>query len=345
MPGLINAHCHLDYTHMAGKLPASDSKHFPDWIKSILALKAHWSYTEYAASWVAGAKQLLDSGCTSVFDIEAVPELLPEAWHSTPLRIISLLEMTGVRSAQHPERVLADADAQRARIGSDALHQTGFSPHALYSTPPELLRLAAARSDVPISIHLAESEAEWEMYMHARGPLYDWLKNQRPMDDCGGRSPIQQAHRLGLLQPNLLAIHCNYLAPGDAELLANNKVTVVHCPRSHAYFGHAPFPYEELVQAGVKICIASDSLASIKTEKSVAPILNLWTELQHFLKTHRADPEEMLKAVTITPSSISPNASADLIAISYREALKDTAESLVSTRPQIQHRWVAGAAV
>ena len=92
MPGLVNAHCHLDYTGMAGMIAApASSLNFPDWIKAMLALKAHWSYTEYAASWIKGAKQLLDSGCTTVFDIEAVPELLPEAWESTPLRLVSSL--------------------------------------------------------------------------------------------------------------------------------------------------------------------------------------------------------------------------------------------------------------
>src|SRR5205814_7340011 len=66
LPGLINAHCHLDYTDMAGQiLPA---KSFPDWIKSILALKAQWSYTEYAQSWLKGAKMLLNHGVTTVID-------------------------------------------------------------------------------------------------------------------------------------------------------------------------------------------------------------------------------------------------------------------------------------
>src|ERR1041384_7004674 len=133
MPGLVNAHCHLDYTGMAGMIqPPASSATFPDWIKSILALKAHWSYTEFAASWVKGAKPLLDSGCTTVFDIEAVPELLPEAWDSTPLRITSFLEMTGVRSGHQPERIIAETDQQLHRIGSNTRCATALSPHALY---------------------------------------------------------------------------------------------------------------------------------------------------------------------------------------------------------------------
>lgn len=95
LPGLINAHCHLDYTGMTG-LPAL--RQFPDWIKSLLALKAQASYTDYAHAWLAGAAMLARTGSTTVADIEAVPELLPEVWSGTPLRVASFLEVTGVKS-------------------------------------------------------------------------------------------------------------------------------------------------------------------------------------------------------------------------------------------------------
>ena len=74
LPGLINAHCHLDYTNMAGKIPPSSS--FTDWIKTILSFKAHWSFSEYAESWLKGARMLLQSGVTTVADIESAPEIL-----------------------------------------------------------------------------------------------------------------------------------------------------------------------------------------------------------------------------------------------------------------------------
>lgn len=354
MPGLVNAHCHLDYTGMAGMIPPpSSSTTFPDWIKSILALKAHWSYTEFAASWLKGAKQLLDSGCTTVFDIEAVPELLPEAWDSAKLRVISFLEMTGVRSGNQPERILADAETQLRRLRGHNRCEPAISPHALYSTPPALLRLVAEkmrRENIPVAMHIAESEAEWEMYQNARGPLYDWLKSQRPMDDCGGRSPVQRAHELGLLQPNLLAIHCNYLAPGDAELLARNEVTVVHCPRSHAYFKHAPFPFETLRAAGVNIAIATDSLASVTVEKAGPVTLNLWEEARVFSMNHRAvAPEIVIAMMTHKPAFASlqretteSNRRNGLIAIGFDGNASTLARTLVEKPPSVL-RMICGA--
>ena len=78
LPGLVNAHCHLDYTDMAGLLPPP--KTFTDWIHLMISAKAQWGYAEYARSWLNGARMLLQTGTTTVADIEAVPDLLPEVW-------------------------------------------------------------------------------------------------------------------------------------------------------------------------------------------------------------------------------------------------------------------------
>ena len=89
MPGLVNAHCHLDYTNMAGLLPPP--RRFTDWLQSIVSVKAHWTTSDYRDSWREGARMLVRNGTTTVADIEAMPELLPEAWRETPLRVISLM--------------------------------------------------------------------------------------------------------------------------------------------------------------------------------------------------------------------------------------------------------------
>jgi cytosine/adenosine deaminase-related metal-dependent hydrolase len=243
------------------------------------------------------------------------------------------------------------------RLPETDFHFALLSPHALYSTPPELMRLVAVKmraENLVASIHIAESEAEWEMYQNARGPLYDWLKTQRPMDDCGGRSPVQRAHELGLLQPNLLAIHCNYLAPGDADLLAKNKVTVVHCPRSHAYFKHAPFPYKELCAAGVNVAIGTDSLASVRGEKNGLPALNLWEEMHLFgARNPNVAPDQIVamstmnseRAVNYQLRGLEQNREADLIATSYSGPLSSVAATLVHEPPQVMSRWIAGKRV
>lgn len=344
LPGLINAHCHLDYTHMAGKIPPQSN--FPDWIKSILALKAHWSYSEYAASWVAGANQLLEFGTTTVADIEAAPELLPEVWNATPLRVISQLEMTGVRSGHRPERVLNETLARARALPASEVHQVGLSPHALYSTPPELIRLTA-QTRVPISIHVAESAEEWEMYQNASGPLYDWLKTQRDMSDCGGRSPVEQLQRLGMLRPEVLLIHANYLSAADPELIAQSGASVVHCPKSHAYFKHAPFQFDRLRNAGVNICLGTDSLASMHHTRKEPARLNLWDELRLFCaKNPGLDPASLLELVTINPAralrlnagAIAAGRYADLIAVSA-SSLDGVFNARLPIKTMVAGRW------
>jgi cytosine/adenosine deaminase-related metal-dependent hydrolase len=133
LPGLVNAHCHLDYTDMAGQLPPP--KKFTDWIPLMLAAKAEWSYTEYARSWLNGARMLVQTGTTTVADIEAAPELLPEMWDATPLRIFSFLEMTGVRSKRAPVEILGQA-LEKADSLAHPRCRAALSPHAPYSTSP-----------------------------------------------------------------------------------------------------------------------------------------------------------------------------------------------------------------
>jgi cytosine/adenosine deaminase-related metal-dependent hydrolase len=344
MPGLVNAHCHLDYTGMAGMLEAPGKDRFANWIKGMLALKAHWSYSEYAQSWVLGARQLEATGCTLVGDIEAVPELLPDSWNATNLRVVSFMEMTGVRSGHAPEGIVAEAEANIARLPNSEKHWASFSPHALYSTPPELLRMIGAkmRAGARVSMHLAESRAEFDMYCHAEGPLFDWLKGQRSMTDCGGRTPVAQAAGLGMLGPSLLAVHCNYLGAGDAALLASHGVSVAHCPYSHSYFDHARFPYEELRNAGVNIALGTDSLASVFTEKGMLPRLNMWAEMGEFARIYpdvpRAEIIEMAtrngaRALGVKAGVLEPGFFADLIAVNYAGRAERFADAVCATIP------------
>ena len=305
MPGLVNAHCHLDYTNMAGQIPPPRT--FPDWVKTILSFKAHWSFSEYAASWLKGARMLIDSGITTVADTESVPELPPETWKSTPLRILSFYELTSVKSGRSPEDLLRETAEWIENLPKMEGKEAAISPHALYSTTPELMRRAALftrERGLLVSTHLAESEAEFQMFTDARGPFYDWLKGQRNMGDCGGHSPVRLASGYGLLNEKFLAIHVNYLAAGDAELLGNSGATVVHCPRSHEYFGHAPFRFDELKNAGARVCLGTDSLASSRKTGSTAPVLNLWAEMRLFAERHPAvSPREIFELTTVVPAA------------------------------------------
>jgi len=327
LPGLVNAHCHLDYTDMAGELPPP--KTFTDWIAAIAAAKAAWSYSDYARSWLRGAHQLLKSGTTTVADIECMPDLLPEVWDATPLRIFSFLEMTGIKARRAPKEILREAVEMIDSLRHPR-HRATLSPHAPYSTLPELLRLTARTAQKRkwrVSIHVAESAQEFEMFAHAGGEMHDWLKrNERDNSDCGLGSPVAHLARNRLLGENVLAIHVNCLARGDATLLGKNWTHVVHCPRSHDYFSHPKFERERLANAGVNLCLGTDSLATVRKAGKGRPELDLFAEMRALADDdQKLSPEDILRMVTVNGAralglagkigELSPGAGADLIAI------------------------------
>jgi len=356
LPGLVNAHCHLDYTHLAGRLRPPRS--FPDWIKSILAAKAEWVFSDFAASWLTGALQLIEGGTTTVANIESVPELLADCRSATPLRVHSFLEMTGVRSGRNPAGILHDTC--RAIAGLEAVGGGfGLSPHAPYSTTPVLLRLtaeAAAADGWRTTTHVAESEAEFEMFMYRRGAMYDWLEPQRPVDDCGLGSPVQHLERCGLLGPRHLAVHVNYLWHGDAARLARAGAHVVHCPKSHSYFGHRRFPRGELEEAGVNLCVGTDSLASTLPHRGAIPRLSMLAELREMMALDATlDPETALRYATVHGAralglegrvgSLTPGAEADLVAVPGRGGPGDAAASVVAHEGPVPVVIIGGQAV
>jgi len=357
LPGLVNAHCHLDYTGMAGLFPPPRS--FCEWIKCITAEKAAWSDADFARSWREGAGMLLRSGTTTVADMEAVPALLPAAWEATPLRVISFLEMTGIRSRRDPAAILNETIAKIDSLPPGRCRAT-LSPHAPYSTVPELMRRSAAaarKRSWLVTTHLAESAAEFEMFRRGHGEMFKWLaRNQRDMSDCGLGSPVQHLERSRVLGPNLLAAHVNYLAPGDAALLARRKVTVVHCPRSHDYFRHRPFPYHTLARAGVRVCLGTDSLATVRTHRRQPVALSLFDEMRAMAATRPGlSPETILRLATVNGAAalgrkgeigeLKAGALADLIAVPFNGLPQNAWEAVVHhlgtvKASMIDGRWV-----
>ena len=187
----------------------------------------------------------------------------------------------------------------------------------------------ARRQALRFVTHVAESGEEFDMYMHGKGGMYNWLAHGgRDMSDCGLGSPVQHLERQNALCEQLLAVHVNYLAPGDALLLAKHKVHVVHCPRSHAYFKHRRFPLEELALAGVNLCLGTDSLASVDQAHKQTAELDLFAEMRQLAAANPAVPSDIiLQMATVNGAralgmpgqigEISPGAFADLIAIPF----------------------------
>jgi len=341
MPGLVNAHCHLDYTDMAGHF--APPKAFSDWLKLITEAKAGWGYSDYAESWLKGARMLVRTGTTSVADIEAVPALLADVRGQTPLRVYSFLEMIGIKGHHQPHAVVQEAVEQidALKVGRGG---AGLSPHAPYSTVPELLRLSAEtarRRKWRLTTHVAESALEFEMFTQGRGPMFDWLQRSgRDMSDCGLGSPVRHLERCGALSGSLLAAHVNYLAKGDATLLGKRKVHVVHCPRCHYYFHHDQFRLRRLARAGVNVCLGTDSLASVYKPHRQSVELNLFEEMRALAKKEPSlSARKIVQMVTLNGAralgmrgqigELAEGCMADLVALPFAGKVADIYDAVL----------------
>lgn len=355
-PGLINAHCHLDFAHMAGQLVPGAS--FPEWIQSLLELRSSWTHDDVACSWLDGARMLLERGVTTVADHETYPLLLDRLLPLTPLRVFSFIELVDLRQGSHLESKVLDA-TNRIQGLERYPGWRGLSPHAPYTTTDRLLRLivsACRMRQWRISIHAAESEPEYAMFMCQRGPMYNWLQRQREMKDCGRISPVRHLAAAGLLGEDCLVVHGNYVGFSDASLLARNRASVVHCPRSHEYFRHRMFRAEMMLSRGINLCLGTDSMASVLSNRGQQPRLDLFAEMRLFSSKHPGISPETIFAMATSHGAralglghalgrLASGYWADLVAIPYSGQAKTTVEALIHhqgpvTASMIHGHWV-----
>jgi cytosine/adenosine deaminase-related metal-dependent hydrolase len=331
LPGLINAHCHLDYTCLRGKI--LPQKSFTDWIRAINAEKSELSPNDYVASINDGFAEATRFGTTAIANLTAFPELISQV--QPPIRTCWFAELIDIRA---PERAneLVDSAIEALKQNSN----WGLAPHALFTAAKDLFRRCeeiAQQEHILLTTHLAESREEMEMFRDGSGPLYEFMKSiGRPMNDCGIETPLglfldligsrgspNRPRAIEVNRPYLswIVAHLNELTENDFELLerSNSKFHVVHCPRSHNYFGHSPFAFDRLRSFGSNICLGTDSLASNES-------LSLFAEMRAFQKEFPSvSPEEILEMVTVNPAralrcenalgQIRPDFEADLIAV------------------------------
>jgi cytosine/adenosine deaminase-related metal-dependent hydrolase len=335
LPGLINAHCHLDYTCLRGKIPRQKS--FTDWIRAINGEKAKLSPDNYIASINEGFLEAKRFGTTTMLNLTAFPELVSQI--AAPIRTWWLTELIDVRD---PSRANEIVDLAVEQLKSQ--EHWGLAPHAPYTASTNLFRRCDKIAPL-VSTHLAESREEMEMFCEARGPLYDFLSEiGRDMRDCGDETPAEKflIEWICQIDKPCLLVHLNEMAESDFELFAVSKAkfSVVHCPRSHEYFGHSPFQFQKLRKLGFNVCLGTDSLASNQD-------LSLFAEMRAFQKEFpKVSPEEILKMVTVNPAralrqeialgKIRAGFFADLIALPVTRSTSAIEEIIAFDRPV---RW------
>jgi len=302
-----------------------------------------------------GSEMLLETGTTTVLDIESFPHLLTKTWPSTPLRMVSFLEMIHIRSDIPADETISKTIAYFSN-SNDNLKSTALSPHAPYTTTPALLKKTATycrNHGIRLAIHVSESEEEFNMFNNRKGPMFDWLAPQRNMDDCVGVTPIEHLERCGILSDNCMAVHVNSASKSDMVKLAEHKVTITHCPGSHVYFNHPPFPYFELKNRNINVCLGTDSLASMQCNGKSLPRLSMFDEMSRFSNLHPNEkPMEIIAMCTLHPAlflqndfklgTLEPGACADLIAVPFDGKSRDSAEAVVHHQGNVAFSMING---
>jgi len=264
IPGLINSHTHLAYTALRNLF--DDLTFFP-WIRKLTEVK-HQKLTEedIAASTRLGIAECIRGGITTVADLCDFEIALRELSQS-PLRGIFYWEVFGVEKEQadnswkliqeHFPKLVSTYSSQRLQIG--------ISPHACFTVRPELYRRIAEwalHERVPISFHLAESREEEEFISRRTGPIQEFLQKRAADWNMLGKTSVTHLRETGIFETRPLLAHLVQANDSDLDVLKQYPISVVHCPKSNAKFGHGIAPVCSMLDRGIRVCIGTDSAAS-----------------------------------------------------------------------------------
>lgn len=270
IPGLVNAHSHLELTHFPSWKIRKGIDYSPrtyiDWIIQVIKIRRALTRREVEQSVLEGIRISLESGTTALGEILSDVSLLP-LYQSSPLGGRIYLEAIG----QAPDRcdTVLSAICESVRREWEGAFRPGVSPHAPYTLSPALFRAVrelAERRSLPLAVHLSESRDELSFLFDSSGaiaeklyPFVDWMEYlPAPLRT----TPAGYLDGFGLLRPGTTAVHCVHVSPSEVDLLKARGVAVVLCPRSNEKLDVGKAPVRRLKRAGIPLALGTDSLAS-----------------------------------------------------------------------------------
>lgn len=291
LPGLVNAHTHLDLSGPGPWLPEAD---FLAWIGRVRRLRSET--TSPSDDVTQGVHLARAGGTVAVGDIVGHPsDASLEALAHSGLHGQAFIEGFGLGTMQASvvDRFASRAGQQFGRL------RAGFSPHAPYSCGPDVFAGAALLAGA-VSTHIAETPEELALLFNGTGPFRALL-----MDDVGlpqEALPIAGVHPIDLLIDDLagaMCVHLNCIEPRHAEALASVGAVACLCPRATAYFGRdVPGPFAMLREAGVKIVLGTDALLCLDTPDRICML----DEARVLYGLGAASALDLLAMITTSPA-------------------------------------------
>ncbi len=343
LPGLVNAHTHLELSWMRGQVPPNAS--MPAWAASLMALRRSVSH-EPPQPIVDAIVEARRAGTSLVGDVTntfATYEPLLDSELSAAL----FRELLGF-TPRDAEAMVKAAQDEIAALMPVAWLRASVVPHAPYSVSPDLMR-AIARWNVgrPLSVHLGESAQEVEFLRDGTGEwraLLESLGVWNPSWSPPGCGPVAYLDSLGLVNERLLAVHGVQFTDGELSRLAAAGATVVTCPRSNRWTGAGDPPVERFYASGVRVAIGTDSLASVQD-------LNVFAEMAEVRRlAPRVPAARILESATragaralgfdVELGTIEPGKRAQLLAVRLPADCGDVEEYLVGGIDAADITWL-----
>jgi cytosine/adenosine deaminase-related metal-dependent hydrolase len=349
LPGLINAHAHLELSAYAGQLKPSS---LWTWLGRLMHIRRRADPREERDAATRAAAASLHAGVTCIADISR----RGDAWRAlkhVPIRKVCFAELLSL--AKQPPRTCEELAGVVEAVARDDRLYVGVSPHASYSVVAEQIATAAKwahQRGLPITTHWAETREECRWLRRGGGMLGALIRGFG-----GGRSilsprcePMVYAEQLGLLSAGALLAHVNYISDEELERLGRSQASVVYCPRSHRFFGHEPHRWRDMLAAGINVCVGTDSAASLPAGAR----LSVLDELQVLHRQHPDVPgETLVSMVTLRAAralgldaelgSITPGKQADLVAIPLaRQDANNPLGDILAGQQQPNGVWISG---
>ena len=350
MPGLVNAHTHLELSYLRDQIPPASS--FVAWVRGVMAGQRMYGDRRAPQILAAIEQAIAEShaaGTIAVGDISntlATFELLTKS----PLAAVVFYELIRF-NAPDPRSFVDAAAAAIEALPTTEFVRASLAAHAPYSVAPLVFRAIRETVDrdafTPCSVHLAESAEEVEFVRAGSGPWRSLLEDIGAWDPKWvppGVSPVQFLDDAGFLGANVVAVHGVQMTLDDLGILKARGTTLVTCPRSNGHTGAGAPPIQDFYDAGVRVAIGTDSLAS-------SPDLNVFAELATMRALAPDVPaSSLLRSATLEGAralgfdadygSIEPSKRAQLIAVSLPPNEDDVEEYLVGGIGPEQIRWL-----
>ncbi len=348
MPGLVNAHTHLELSWMRGKVPPAAK--FTDWVKTLFAIRGRPDGAmseEQVAPIREAIIEAQSSGTVAVGDISnSLNAVAP--MRDAGLDGVVFHELLGFK--ERDGRLLESTRELRAAAAA-AGGRISLAPHAPYSTSLELfsaIRAAVSESTCPImSVHLGESREEIELLERGSGAWRGMLEAIGAWRDgwtAPGCEPVGYLDRHGLIDAGTLVVHGVQFTDAALARLENLGATLVTCPRSNQWVGVGYPPIERFYRSGVKVAVGTDSLASVDD-------LNLFSELKTMRWLAPGVPaSKILESATLIGAralglgdelgSLTPGKRAQMMAVSLPDRVDDVEEFLLGGITPAQLKWL-----